>query len=338
MPAPTNTIDDFSDSFIQRIEKCCETGKLFRFNVYSKKYKYEKSTSNSGIKVITINPNNFDNDPEKVADEVIRIRKKIRKENKTYIPTGALGNGKSGHTTLINPELIMKVKGLAKYGITQLSDINLYLPKTGASTVASMGSGQTGKSTLLRYIANKYYLNKDHINILYTMSANIKLYGNLDEFIEVRHGFNSGDEAGIEMQKYINSKRKNNEMIKFMNFFDDIIDNKYSATVDKMILVYRNQLISTWLSTQYPYLISKKNRNNINSFILFRFHVSTFLEQVIKDYLKPYFIKILGKNANMDDMIQLYMDATDDHGFIYISPFEDRIEFIRLSDDIVSKL
>jgi hypothetical protein len=130
------------------------------------------------------------------------------------------------------------------------------------------------------------------------------------------------------MQKYINQNTDNR--YNFMNFFDDIIDNKYSKLVDQLCLILRNSNISTWLSTQYPYLISKKNRTNINSFFFFRFHNHEFLDEIIRAFLQPYFKDILGKNYNKESATKLYHDVTANHGFIYLVPFEDRCEFYKL--------
>lgn len=339
MPAASEKIEDLSDGFMKRIKLHCENGKPFRFNIYDKQYKFEISPSGSGIRSITILPKDFDSDSIKIAEEVIRIRKEIRKKNKLYVIGDTMKDtyiqevlnklpGVEPVVEIMNhPEKII-AKGLAKYGIPQMDDIKLYLPKTGASTVASFGASQTGKSTLLRYVAAKHYLNKKYINFLYTVSANIKLYNEGNEYWDIRNGFNDADGAMIEMQKNINFKLGNK--FKFMNFFDDILELRYSKIISKLCLVYRNQMISTWISTQYPALINKSNRVNINSTVLFRFHQCNFIEDMIKTYLKPYFTKILGKNASMDEMINFYMLATEDHGFIYIVPFEDRIDFVKL--------
>jgi hypothetical protein len=326
-----DTIDDFKPSVVVKIKLACEKKKHFSFHVYDKAYKLTHAY-HTGVLIKKIETKDFDYDPDKVMEEIIKIRKETRQNNKKLL-------GAKPEEVLIRiaeakqkepqePQNFIEVTGLGKYGIVQDNDIELFMPKTGASTVATMGSGQTGKSTLMMHIFNKYYDDKKHINILYTHSPQIKLLQGNNKNLLIREGFNEKDEGCIQMQKYINQNTNNKYL--FMNFFDDIIDNKFSKTVDDCILIFRNSLVSTFLSTQYPYLISRKNRNNINSTILFRFHNMGFLEEVIKDYLKPYFMKILGPNASKDDYIKLYQEATEDHGFMYISPFEDRLNFIKL--------
>ena len=348
MPKRISDTNDFSEPFKERIRLACEKDQRFRFTIYDKQFKFERSPSGSGVRTVILKPVDFNNDPILLSNEVLRLRKEQGRKNRLYkigsekrksvkmhnIKMEDIIASEINDSPLNNESIIVAVeelKGLAKYGIKQLSDIDIYMPKTGASTVASMGSGQTGKSTLLRYVYDKYYSNEKWINFLYTLSANIDLFKNHDEFLIVRNGFGNNDEAMIEMMKNLNFQAENK--YSFMNFFDDILqgDNKNNPFIAKLCLFYRNQNISSWFSTQYPYLISKSNRTNINSFIFFRLHNMEFLAEVIVAFLKPYFKKILGPKANMDEMVNFYHEATADHGFIYLIPFEDRITFHKLA-------
>lgn len=339
-----NNIEDLSPGTKKKIQNACDKSIKVRFSQWSKEFEYESPTGNKMIE-LTIDTKDFDRNCILVAEELIRLRKYYHKANKEFIPPDNFNDIKELKKNnnnkkikdlmeLLNKDKTEKVqkylplKGLARYGIPQLSDIDIYQPKTNASTVASMGSGQTGKTTLMVHVMKKLYDNPNWIGYLYTLSPTIKAFSVLNE-IKIRPGFEKADEYMIEMMKYVNSNTDNK--YPFINFFDDILEegNKHNKVIDRLCLIYRNALLSTWLSTQYPKLINKKNRSNINSFVLFRFHQMDYLEEVIKSFLKPYFLKILGK-CNMDDMIELYHTATEDHGFIYISPFQDSISFHKL--------
>lgn len=331
-----------------KISKACNKGIKVKFSQWYKPFQYEKSPTGSSMTEITIDTKKFDRNPFLVAEELIRMRRHYSKLNKEYMPPSNLEelkevkkNNKIKETKELMEQLenhinnkkneIIKnptLKGLARYGIEQLPDIDIFQSKDGASTLSVMGSGQTGKTFLMRHIMNKMYDNTDWISVLYTLSPHIKLFEGLKE-IKIRPAFNKCDEYLIEMMKDINMETDNK--YRFMNFFDDILEEgtKHKQIIDRLCLIYRNSLLSTWLSTQYPKLINKKNRSNINSFILFRFHQFDYLEEVIKSYLKPYFMDILG-SRNMDEMIDLYHAATEDHGFIYVSPFQNQITFHRL--------
>lgn len=344
----------------EKIEQSCLKGKKYSFTVYNKKYRYEISPSGSGIKTITIDTNNFDKNPELVFKEVLDIRYKNRLSNRSYIPPTDYKNKYVANETVMNIEnkttsdnkisdnktsdnktsdnseiptyvsvgLEKMIKSLSDYNIEQLNYIDVFQPKTGASSCAILGSGQTGKSNAMMHMYDRYYNNNKWISILYSLSDHIKIYQNR-KYLLIRPAFNKKDADMIELQKYINSHTDNHYL--FMNMFDDIVDAKYSTVVNKLILVYRNSMISTIISTQYLYLISRQNRTNINSFLFFRFHNMEYLQDIINQYLKNYFIKILGIKTTMNDMVNFYQLATSDYGCIYIIPCKNHISFHRLS-------
>lgn len=320
MPKIVNNIEDLSDRVKEYIKKACETGIILYFTQYDKRSKVENGKA---VIQIRIDPKDFDYDYTRIAEHLIKERKKYMRSNRSYKT-----ENNDQVKTLTEPRIIKC--GIIKYGIEQQEYIRIYNPESGASTLAIIGSSQTGKSTLWAHIYNLFYDNNKYCSILYTVSPEMKVLGKINkEYLIIRNNFNHEDENTIEMQKYINDEKNNK--YNFLNIFDDIVDNKYSKTVDKLCLVYRNSMISTIISTQYPFLISKKNRSNINSFALFKFHQFNFIEEMIKTYLKPLFIDILGKDATMDQMIELYQEATKDHGFIYYSPFEAKLQFIKLA-------
>jgi ABC-type ATPase with predicted acetyltransferase domain len=198
--------------------------------------------------------------------------------------------------------------------------------KTGNST-AIIGSSKQGKSTLLMKIYDDSYAeDKEFISTLFTINPQIGVYKHHKNLL-ISDCFNETSEKYIKLEKFINTKTKNK--YKFLNMFDDIIDTKYTKLVNELILTYRNSNMSTIISLQYGYLISKMNRANINNIIIFRSNTNEAMQDTINIYLKPYFVKMGFKT--FEDQMQIYNYVTNNHGFFYIHPQTDSISFHRLN-------
>ena len=110
---------------------------------------------------------------------------------------------------------------------------------------------------------------------------------------------------------------------------DDIIDVKFSALISNLILTYRNSNISSLISLQYPKLLNKSARANINNIILFNFNTDETIIDTIKLYLRNHFNKLGFKT--FDEQLSLYKELTKNHGFIYLNTINNYISFHRLT-------
>lgn len=224
---------------------------------------------------------------------------------------------------------------LADYGIKQQNSINLYNANKHFTFVV-YGSGMMGKSTLIMHLYDRYFAHdKDRITTLYTHSSHIDKYQNHNNLI-IRKNFTEADKALIASHKGINEEGENR--YKFLEVFDDIINIRGGIgkggeddLVSSLILYYRNSGVSTIISTQYEKLISKQNRSNVHSCAFFGFTNVRVVKELIESYLEPYFKEILGNDATMTEMVELYQIATQDHGGIYLIPHERRIEFFKIN-------
>lgn len=208
--------------------------------------------------------------------------------------------------------------------IVHEKDVTLKLdPNTGNSTLI-LGSSKRGKSTLLMYIYNKYYCNKDYVAILFSINAHIDLYK--DKKLIRCNVFNKAAEKLIYREKFINSKTDNK--YNFVNLVDDIIDVRYSKVINDMILTLRNSKISTILSTQYTNLVSKAARSSVNNVFIFGFNTNESVIVVINVYLASHFSKL--GFTTIESQVQFFNDVTKDHGFIYLKPETGQISFHRL--------
>jgi ABC-type ATPase with predicted acetyltransferase domain len=205
------------------------------------------------------------------------------------------------------------------------SEINLKLDQNTGNSCVILGSSKMGKSTLLMYLYDKYFNTNDYISTLFTINAHINMYKDHKKLI-ICKTFNREAEKVIQMEKFINTKTDNK--YDFVVMLDDIIDVRYSKLLNNLILTYRNSKISSFISLQYPKLLSKSARANINNIIMFNFNTDETCNDVIKLFLKNHFNKMGYKNE--DEQLGLYKELTKNHGFIYLNTLHDHISFHRL--------
>jgi hypothetical protein len=200
-------------------------------------------------------------------------------------------------------------------------ELNLKLDSGTGNTTCILGSSKRGKSTLLMYLFEKYYNKKSFVNLLFSVNSHIKMYkkNNLIKFSKF-------DKDIIRDQLKIQKGTKNK--YKFCNLFDDMITLK-KEEINNLILTYRNSKISSIISMQYGFLLSKMIRANANNFILFGFNSDEAIEDVIKLFLRSWMRKRF-KVSSLEDMINIYKEITDNHGFIYLHPQTDSVSIHRL--------
>ena len=128
------------------------------------------------------------------------------------------------------------------------------------------------------------------------------------------------------MQHYL--QIQTNNKYKFLNLFDDIIDQKHSAMFNEMILTLRNSNISSIISLQYVRLLSKQNRANVNHTFVFGNNQAEDAEMTVTTLLRPYFIA-MGLRGR-DEQIKYFNEVTSDHGFFYINCLENKLSVHRL--------
>ncbi len=223
-------------------------------------------------------------------------------------------------------ELIEPIKNIFN-GINIQNTLNIKLdPETGNSMVI-LGSGKRGKSTLMMKIYKQYYqTDKNYISTLFAINSQIPLYKGNKELI-ISNCFNDQSVKYIKLQKFINNKTKNRYT--FLNMFDDVINVRHSKIVNELILSYRNSNISSIISLQYGFLLSKMMRANVNNIIIFGSNSNESITDLIDLFLKPYFTKLGFKDY--DSQLSLFKYITQDHGFILINPISDSVSFHRLN-------
>lgn len=213
------------------------------------------------------------------------------------------------------------------------SDIDLNIARNTGTTIVLYGSSKRGKSTLMMYLYNKYYSpkgpsgdeGKKYICSLFSGNPQIGVYGR-DKNLLVSYGFNTQSEKYIQLEQYVNVKTSNR--YRFLNMFDDIIEQKYSRVLNRSILTYRNSNISTIICLQYVYLLSKQNRANVNHSIVFGSNTAEDEKSIIDTLLRPYF-STMGL-SDYRSQVGFYRAVTANHGFIYLDNLKNKMTFHRL--------
>jgi hypothetical protein len=296
----------------------------YYIKLYDKKYHYESinsgekdNDSSDGYVTYVINPKHYENDVKAIVKELDDVRFKLAVANKKYKP---------------NTPLIKSLglnKGLIPSGSIKHSSNFIPYQDGHATTMLIIGSSKVGKSTLFRYIFQKFYQNdKKLISFLYTGSPQIDLYKKLKN-LDIVPFFNKDCEDLINVQRYINSETNNN--YNFLEIFDDILNIRYKELVSELVCKDRNSNISSIISIQDFSFASPSIRNNVNSFALFAPNTLERNEKFVINILKPYLKKILGNDCTLNEMTSFFTEVTKDHGYVYIIPSKQHISFHRLN-------
>lgn len=323
-----------------RLNNAIQSGKIYRIKIYDKRYHYEQDPEGDGYVTYKLDPKDFNNNRKAIIARAEQIRKAILQANNnyktknvraTYLQDGTINvigkstRGISTGSTTADIENIIKMSIYDK--IKQLPGLDIFMDGF-ATTMAIIGASKCGKSTLFRYIYRKYYeKNRKMISFLFTGSPHIHLYEKLMRLLIVPF-FNTDCEDMIDVTKQINVKTKNH--YSFLNIFDDILNVRYKRLVERLVMTDRNSNLSSIISVQDLTLIGPPIRANVNSFALFSPSIAERHDATIIKILRPYLIKILGKGATNDDMIEFFSNMTNDYGFIYLVPSKQHISFHRL--------
>lgn len=208
----------------------------------------------------------------------------------------------------------------------QRTPFKLLLDSGTGNTIFILGSSKMGKSTLLLKIYDEYYSGSEYVSILWAGNPQIDIYKKHKNLI-VSGVWDKRGEKIISSQKKIQIGTKNK--YQFCNMFDDVLDMRNSDLLKNLLLSYRNSKISSIISLQYPSLLQKSARANVNNVICFNF----ISDEAIIVVLKIYFIGYLAKLGikSLGDQISWYKEMTKDHSFIYLKPAEGHVSFHKLS-------
>jgi hypothetical protein len=242
-----------------------------------------------------------------------------RKNARNQLRAGVMPTAAVPTATIVIPQIEP-----APAAVSSAITINGLSKKTG-STIVIYGSSKRGKSTLMMKLYKKYFKSKESINTLFSGNPQLKLYKG-DTSLLISYGFGAEHAKYIQLQEYLNVATSNH--YRFVEMFDDIIDQKHSDILNKLILTYRNSNISSVICLQYMCLLSKQNRASINHTFCFGMNSMEDINSILDILVGPYFTEI--GVVNRAAQIHLFKEVTADHGFIYIDNIKNKMSFHRL--------
>lgn len=262
------------------------------------------------------NKDNYDNDDACIA-HVREVQRENRLKNARY--------KRDKTKAMVMETQCMNRVNDPMANVIFVTGVDLDIDKGTGSSIVIFGASKRGKTTLMMYLYDKYFTNKKKINTLFSGNPQLKIYDN-DPNLIVGYGFNQQSAKYIKLQQYINVKTKN--QYEFTDLFDDIIDQKYSKTLNNLVLTYRNSNITSIMCLQYVCMLSKQNRSSVNHTFVFGANSGEDVEVILKLILKPYLVE-LGL-CHYNEMMQFYHEVTRDHGFIYINNIKNTMTCHRL--------
>lgn len=211
-----------------------------------------------------------------------------------------------------------------------MDDVSIYPKKgifkpsdnTGKSSLV-LGSSFSGKTTFLVRELNKLRQDDYTLILLITESKNATPLKNLSPNLNIKI-LENYDESTINFLKKINNITDNR--FNFLVILDDVIDQKHSKTLSKMILTFRNSNISTVISIQYPMLINKSSRSSFHQVVILGSKSAEWWKSTSDIFdLRGWYKDLVPFKISNDDIYRQLKEITKKHGtFIYINQREGR--------------
>lgn len=177
--------------------------------------------------------------------------------------------------------------------------------KTGGVSFALIGSTRSGKTTLLKYILEKYF--EKFITILMSNSIHAPIYKEIDDCVKSPVYSPRIIKEGYEIN------RKTNNHYPFLYVLDDVVDKKNDKELLKLLTIYRNSGLSTIISVQSPILLNTASRGNVNFVLLGKMNSDENIERVVRMYLMSYL------SGRIDEKIREYKQLTEGHHWFLIN-------------------
>lgn len=195
-------------------------------------------------------------------------------------------------------------------------------PETGGCSILMVGSGRSGKTTMLKYLMDNYF-NK-HCGAIFSQSARAEAYRDMKyplmplSSVYIPELVNTSYRINREMKK---------DMYPFLFVLDDVPLARNDKELMKTLTIYRNSGISLIHGVQTPTLVSPTCRSNYTYFMLFHNNSSEQAENVCKQFLRGYFPDT---NWPMNKRVNWLQEQTKDHHFIFVDNWNNTIQRCKL--------
>jgi len=197
----------------------------------------------------------------------------------------------------------MRTTSTSQHGIPIRRLDTIEPPENGCFSFGLVGSTRSGKSCAMLWIWDKWF--KEHISVMYTGSSQASIYKPLQKSCAISPAFFP---EIIKDTMTINMKTKNK--YKFLHIFDDMLDQKQSKALSKLLCIGRNNGMSTIFCAQDLTIMNSIGRTNYNYMLLFRLNSMVSVEKVVRNYLRHVLPK-----GSIEEQCKIYNDLTQAHYF-----------------------
>ena len=200
-----------------------------------------------------------------------------------------------------------------------------YKTGNGVSTLI-LGSSGVGKTHVMKAIYEEYFSKQKFESVLFSINSHADVYKSMPKKVTMCNKFCEDSNILLNQMKKVNMVQ-NNEM-PYLIMLDDIIDAKYSGTLNSLLLTWRNSSFYSIINLQYAYLLAKGARASIRQILFGAFHSEEAIESVIKSFLGSTFSS-MGVH-NMGAQINLYKKLTADYHFLYFNAKDKKLVRFKL--------
>jgi len=193
--------------------------------------------------------------------------------------------------------------------------------ETGGCSILMVGSGRSGKTTMLKYLMDTYF--QKHCGAIFSQSAKAEAYKNMKYPLMPL--------SSVYIPELVNCAYRINRETKnaypFLFVLDDVPLARNDKELMKTTTVYRNSGISLIHGVQTPTLVSPTCRSNYTFFLLFHNNSSEQAENVCKQFLRGYFPNT---GWPMNRRVQWLQETTKDHHFLFVDNWANTIQRCKL--------
>jgi GTPase SAR1 family protein len=197
--------------------------------------------------------------------------------------------------------------------------IKLPINPDKAYSFVFIGSTRSGKTTLMKYIVEKYFNNA--INIMMTESGQAEIYKDFKNVVICPTYMPDIIKDMYRINKGTDNKYRMNVII------DDAVGFRNDKQMTKLLTIYRNSNLSVCLTGQSKALLNATGRTNINFVFLGRLNSDEEIEKIIKAYLTSFF----PSDLKIADKIKKYKELTKNYNFIVLDNIDGNIFITKLS-------
>jgi len=192
--------------------------------------------------------------------------------------------------------------------------------KTGGCSILMVGSSRSGKSTALQHILDNYF--KSHVGCLFSNSIHANAYKNFN--------YPNLAQSGVVIPQLVKDayliNRETKNHYDWLYIYDDTPMVRNDKELLKLLTIYRNSGISGIVATQSPTLLNPTCRSNFNFVLLFKMNSTERTEANVKIWLRTYF----PKGYTLEDKMNWYNKATDNHHFLFIDNLAGTVQRCRI--------